>query len=400
MSVEYKYKDTCLVDQRVLSETIISLDPYINHIKKVVESKNYSAPECSVILPFEASEIKNTQKIASGFDLSKVKYLVLVGIGGSNLGAQAVYEALREKSQLEILFADTVSQKTLDKITAKLELLDNKHEFILNVISKSGSTLETSENFLYLLGFLSRKFGNISDRVVATSALKSSFWDKAKKEEYRTLEIPDLVGGRYSVFSPVGLFPICVAGLNPEKFMEGGLMVFDNLDLVAVSATISMAFYKSGVAIHNNFFFNPSLEHLGKWQRQLTAESLGKNGRGILPLVSIGSTDLHSTLQLYLGGQNNILTDFIYSKEKGGNIPLTMDAIYSATKASYKNHRSPFCEFSFTSIDEHSLGFYMQFRMLETMLQAHLLNVNAFDQPNVEEYKTISKEILAVRTNR
>ena len=394
MSVEYKYKETCLADPKVIAELLISLDPYIKKLKNILNAGKYEDPECSINLPFDPRWANDVTTVADNFDLRKIKYLVLVGIGGSNLGTQAIYEALKTDLTPEILFADTVSEKTINGIISKLSQLNSKEEFVLDLVCKSGSTVETNENFSLLINFLSRKFGKINNRVVITTGFDSSFWNEAKNKDYFVLEIPKLVGGRYSVFSPVGLFPLLALGFDIKKLLSGAKGAFDNLDTITTSAVISVAHYQKGIGIHNNFFFNPSLEFLGKWQRQLTAESLGKTGKGILPIVSIGSMDLHSMVQLYLGGPKNIYTDFMYSEEFGERLPKVMEAIYKGTVGAYKNAGVPFSEFALSKIDEFLLGYYMQFRMAETVFQAKLLGVNAFDQPNVEDYKQITREIL------
>ena len=138
------------------------------------------------------------------------------------------------------------------------------------------------------------------------------------------------------------------------------------------------------------FLFNPELESLGKWWRQLVAESLGKDGKGILPIVSIGTNDLHSTLQLYLDGPKNIYTTFVSAKP----LPKIVDAILEGVKISYTNHGLPFRHIELGKLDAYDLGVFMQTQMNEVIALAKLMGVDAFNQPAVEEYKKEARLLL------
>ena len=179
------------------------------------------------------------------------------------------------------------------------------------------------------------------------------------------------------------------------------------------SAAILYLLSQQGKNINDNFIFLPQLESMGKWYRQLMGESVGKEGKGITPTVSIGSTDLHSVGQLYLGGPKDKITTFIYATEelaettvpekliyglvpviKGKKIHSIMNAIVQGTKIAYKNQELPHMEIGFDKIDEEALGEFLQFKMIEMMYLGHLMNVNTFDQPHVELYKVETKKIL------
>ena len=177
--------------------------------------------------------------------------------------------------------------------------------------------------------------------------------------------------------------------------------------------------------IHNSFFFNPELEALGSWYRQLMGESIGKMHdregqevyRGITPIISLGSADLHSMAQLYFGGPRDKFTNFIYAPSKirscrvpnkqhftltegieGRSFDELMEAILEGVKAAYEENRLPYLDIRLQELSEWAIGEYMQFRMLEMMYLANMLNVNAFDQPQVEDYKKHMKCLLATRT--
>jgi glucose-6-phosphate isomerase len=179
------------------------------------------------------------------------------------------------------------------------------------------------------------------------------------------------------------------------------------------SAIVLFSQNKAGLNINDNFIFHSELESLGKWCRQLMAESLGKNGKGITPTVSVGSTDLHSMVQLYLGGPKDKITSFIYSGKSdaikipdqlslsglveninGRPVSSVIKAILEGTKTAYSKKNLPFIELIIDEINEYELGAFLQFKMVETMFLGQLLEVNAFDQPNVEDYKVETRELL------
>jgi glucose-6-phosphate isomerase len=237
------------------------------------------------------------------------------------------------------------------------------------------------------------------------------------------------VGGRYSVFSAVGLFPLMLAGIDTEKLLKGARVMHDRCikkdvseNPALASAALVYLHSQKGVSISNTFFFNPYLESVGKWYRQLMGESIGKKysiegkevNAGITPIVSVGSTDLHSMVQLYLGGPKNKFTTFVYapgnSKEivvpkdlvfpslaeglPGKELSEIMSAIFNGVKEAYKKNNLPFVEVVLEDTSEYTLGQFLQFKMFEIMYLARLFEVNAFDQPNVEDYKKETRRIL------
>ena len=155
------------------------------------------------------------------------------------------------------------------------------------------------------------------------------------------------------------------------------------------------------ISLLNEFYFAPELESLGKWYRQLVGESLGKSHDvGITPIVSIGSTDLHSMAQLYFGGPRDKFTNLIRVENEQGTAALAksffkiMNAIYGGVRAAYIKNQLPFTEIIFEDISEHTLGAYMQFKTMEIMYLGRLMDVNAFDQPAVEDYKEETRKLL------
>lgn len=434
MDIKFDFQNSH-IDRNETLTRVAQLKPYLDKLCQI-RSVGYNYPESFINLPFDKDVLASSEKMAKEKGGKNLKYIIIVGIGGSNLGALALYEAIFGKLHIakarypKMLFLDTNDQNTFEDVKEILSEVKDKNDFLINIISKSGATTETVANFEALRHFLESKFGNIKDRVVATTDVNSKLWDAAQKHGSSVLEIPQKVGGRFSVFSAVGIFPLMLAGINVGKLLQGakaalelGLEYDSDKNLSLVSAVIAFSHYKNGLNINNSFFFNPNFEGVGKWYRQLLAESLGKredrNGNivniGITPIVSVGSTDLHSMAQLFLGGPKDKLTTFVYSPfENGVAVPedilleglveniagksfaKIMSAIYEGVKKSYTDNILPFIEIVFPSIDEYAVGYFMQFKMLEVIFLAELLNVDAFNQPSVEEYKKETRRLLGI----
>lgn len=433
--IEFSFEDTLIRQENIL-RTAEKLKPEIKNLTSVL-SKGYDDDRASINLPDDKSMLsKVKQNIKDKLQL-KPEYLIVVGIGGSNLGTIAVQEAVLGKlyNQLnpstKVLYADTVDPDLINTIIRLVKpILKKKGNIILNIISKSGTTTETIANSEVLIDSLRRYKKDYKNFVVVTSDKDSRLWNLAVKEKFSVLEIPKKVGGRYSVFSPVGLFPLELLGINIEHLLDGAKSMRDtciNIDIeenpAAISAAIQSMLYKSGKNISDLFLFSNDLESVGNWCRQLMAESLGKEFNkkgvrvniGITPTVSIGSTDLHSMAQLYLGGPYDRLTTFVGVENsnshinvsrlegfselvygiQGKNLTDIMDAVLEGTKAAFRKGRRPFLEITLPGKSEYSIGQFLQFKMIEIIYLGYLLDVNPFDQPNVESYKKETRKILA-----
>lgn len=399
----------------------------------------YETHEHVIRLPLDGSMISETKHMAERYYSSTLRYVVVVGIGGSNLGAKAVYDALRGSLDLaspiepKILFLDTVSTHLLHSIAELLHAnVTHADQVLINLVSKSGSTTESIANFELLMHTMRERIPDIHTRVVVTSDQGSPLWELGKAHGYGLLAIPKMVGGRYSVFSTVGLFPLMLAGIDVVELCEGAKSILESLEPNAPMGNRSkraaeelFGYHRSGCSLLNLFFFNPELESLGKWERQLVGESLGKekdkSGKqvhaGITPIVSIGSTDLHSMAQLYFGGPRDKYTMLVRAHEvtsrKIGTEPILpglikhleskspadiMEAIYSGVMDAYTSNELPFVEVRMSRLSAYTLGMYLEWRILTTIYLAHLMHVDPFDQPNVEDYKKGTRERLALQT--
>lgn len=419
------------------SEVPETLLGYVNELSSIAiqDSGEYVSHEHSIRLPRDSKIFTDAQAAADKYKTDHLKYIVVIGIGGSNLGAKAVYDALRGQLDYlgdaypKMLFADTISASLLSDMIALFDrTLTASNQIVINLVSKSGGTTESIANFELLYRALVGKFPDIASRIVFTTDFESKFWNEGRRLGFGLLLIPKEVGGRYSVFSSVGAFPLLLAGVDVTTMRIGAsemlsLCVSDDVEEnPALHAALAMHDAMSeGVTMHNIFLFNPEMESLGKWERQLIAESLGKekdvDGKivhvGITPIVSIGSTDLHSMAQLYFGGPRDKFTMLVHAPSRKtirlpeedvlqGLVPGLsektpddiMRAIIGGVRAAYEKNSLPFMEVDFTELSERSIGAYFMWRMVTVMYLAKLLHVNAFDQPNVEDYKMTTRELL------
>ncbi len=404
--------------------------PYIFRLQKISQSGSYVEPESSICLVSDESILAKAREVCKDKAGKPLKYIAVVGIGGSNLGTMAVYEAtvgynpsLREDKNPRVIFFDNSDEKfaslALEHI---LKNTDNHEEIVVIIISKSGGTIETMANAEYLIQNLRGKFPQIEERMIVVTDDGNLLQKRASVLGITNLSAPVSVGGRYSVFSAAGLAPLVFSGADVPAFIRGALKMRElclSSDLdenPAFQGAVFLAYwYGQGKIIHDFFSFVPELEALGKWYRQLLGESIGKSEDiGISPTVSIGSADLHSIGQLNLGGPQNKTVLFIENSAKitgdkilggeifeqnadsikGKSLGDIMQALTSSAKLAYKDKGLPFAEVFFDGISEEEIGAFMEWKMIETMILGNILSVNAFDQPAVESYKKETKRIL------
>ncbi|MFH1306582.1 MAG: hypothetical protein ABIH83_02915 [Candidatus Micrarchaeota archaeon] len=401
------------------------LGRYIWELNKVVEEDDWSHPAASLLLPLEKKYFKHCLSMTRR--IPKPALVIVVGIGGSNLGASAVSEAILGKyhnisgRRPQILFAENVDPSSLDSIIkiAKIHLKKRRH-IAINLVSKSGKTLETMANFDILYSKL-KKLGKKKVHVIATGNEFSEFEKTASRQGINFLQIPHSVGGRYSIFSNAGLFPLALAKINIPALLSGAKLALKHSlssniskNPAALMASFLFLHQKAGRKMHFNFMFSDNLHALGLWHRQLLAESVGKKGKGITPDVAIGTTDLHSMAQLFLGGPEDKTFRFVSIENFGKDFTVSsngiaprlvpearerkisklMHSVCNGVKKTFKMHSIPFASFELPSLNEESIGYLMQMEMMETMFLAKLMGVNAFNQPEVEKYKKEAKKLL------
>lgn len=396
------------------------LRPYLSHLREVVAGGRYDAPESSINLVSDAALLSQVKQEAAR--LGPISHLLLIGIGGSNLGTVALYEALKTDTSPQLTCLDTVdADKLRDAVTTLKNVEASKIAVVL--VSKSGTTTESLVNFEIVYAELLQSLGSstsklMDERIVVITDEGTPLWDAAGAKNWGRLAIPKMVGGRYSVFSAVGLLPLMLLGIDVEDLLAGARemrerCVADADNPALDSALARFAAYEAGQRISVDFFFASRLENVGKWHRQLLAESLGKEGKGLTPTVAIGSTDLHSMGQLYLGGPKDKFTTFVHAKEwsslpiphervlpdvlpmiSGKDTSQIMQAILQGTQAAYKTAELSYLDLALKNVSARSLGALLMFWVIETMLLGQLLGVNAFDQPSVESYKKETRRLL------
>lgn len=339
-------------------------------------------------------------------DLSKYqnsKFIFVVGIGGSDLASKAVWNAmtLHKEAGKKIFFFESPDSREYAELESLAQNeINNPEEIALIAISKSGETKETLEAFEKIFDILSQKLGEaLPGRTIVVSSPGSPLWQIGKEKGLETLEWQKGVGGRFSAFTVPHTTVLSIAGLEVSDFIAGGKEMAARCEEDG-SPALSLAnkifeSYQEGADILDFFFFNSELEDLGKWCRQLIAESLGKENKsgervGLTPTVSIGPTDLHSLLQLNLGGPKNRFTLFVRSLRE---IDRTVnEPAYENTLAAYDEANLPFSKYEMEEINERELGKFMAYLMETTIELGKLLQIDPYSQPEVEEYKRNLKQ--------
>ncbi len=328
----------------------------------------------------------------------KYSIFKVIGMGGSTLGTQTIYEFLRDTVKKDFIFIDNLRQKKL-KIT--------NQKTVNLVVSKSGNTIETVVNSNI---YIKRKDENI----FITENKNNYLLKLANQLKAEIVHHNNYIGGRYSVLSEVGMLPAELMGLSPNKFRQLNLLIknkqFINNLVSGVSSTLNYIKNKKYNSIILNY--DEKSENLFKWYQQLVAESLGKKSKGLLPIVSNMPKDNHSVMQLYLDGFKNNFYTFFYTKElkseslknsqilssqkflKGKNLSNIMYAQKIATEKVFHKKKLPFRSFEVKKRNEKTLGELFCFFILETILLGKLLNVNPYDQPAVELIKKETKTLL------
>ena len=322
----------------------------------------------------------------------------IIGMGGSTLGAQAIYDFLKKKIKKNFIFVDNLNAFTNNKAKKNLNNL---------IISKSGNTTETIVNANILI---KKKDKNL----IITEKKKSYLSLLAEKLKAEVVDHNNFIGGRYSVLSEVGMLPAELMGLNYKNFRQLNNLVKNKSFMNALISNVESTVYFLKAKKFNSIIINYDEQstNLFNWYQQLVAESLGKEKKGLLPIISVMPKDNHSVMQLYLDGFKNNFFTFFYSFEKDSSkinnervlleqkflknkdINQIMYAQKKATELVFKKKNIPFRSFEIKKRDEKTLGELFCFFILETILIGKSLKVNPFDQPAVELIEKETKKIL------
>ena len=335
-------------------------------------------------------------------DLDKFKRfnsVVIIGMGGSILGAEAIYHFLKRKIKKEFLFLNNIDEEELRVIKNK----NNLNKILFIIISKSGNTVETLSN-IRALKIIKKGSKNI---IIISEKKQNPLYLMAKKMKLFHIEHKSYIGGRYSVLSEVGLVPAYLMGVNIFKLREKLLNHFrgkNKFYLKDNSTKLAKILQKKKLKTLIFFNYVPQLNKFLYWNQQLIAESLGKKGKGFLPIISPAPKDHHSLLQLYLDGPEDKLF-YVFSTDIGSKKKLvslnnkSLSQIKLAQKNAFlkslKKKRIPFREFKIRDFTEKVLGELFSYFILETAIVGKLINIDPFNQPAVEEVKINTKRILS-----
>ncbi len=346
-------------------------------------------------------EIKRIKEISKSIR-EKADVFLVIGIGGSYLGAYSFIEAFKNyftHQDTEVIFAGySLSSEYLKDL---FEYIKDK-DIVVNFISKSGSTMEVNIVYQEVLKLLNDKYDDITDRVIITTDKESNLMKYAKENNFVTFEVPRNIGGRYSVFSPVGLLPICVSNINVDEVLKGLEAGKEDIDKAMEYACIRDLFYNEGKVIESFGVYEEKLLPFCEWLKQLFAETQGKENKAILPISTCNTRDLHSLGQFYQEG-NKILFETNFKIEKTTNIYIDKynknlsDINNLAVDKVAEAHMNGKTYSNIITIDElnpYNLAKLMYFFMISAATGGYLLNIDPFNQPGVEEYKKLLKDSL------
>ena len=395
-----------------------------NDLKEKAEDENEFVGWLNLPSNYDKKEFNKIKKVAKKIRKDS-EVFVVIGIGGSYLGARAVIESLT--SNFANMFPDSIRKApqiffvgnsiSPNYINELIECIGDK-DISINVISKSGTTTEPAIAFRIFREFLESKYGadEAASRIyVTTDKKRGALKELADQEDYETFVIPDNVGGRFSVLTPVGLLPIAVAGIDIEKLMEGAKNAEYNYsdDNIKYNqcykyAIVRNILYKKNKTIEILANYEPKLHYFTEWWKQLYGESEGKRHKGIFPAGVDLSTDLHSMGQYIQDGKRNLFETVINVEESKTDIKIkrdednvdglnflagkTMDYVNKkAMQGTVEAHVSggvPNIIINIKRLDEEVIGELIYFFELACAISGNILGVNPFDQPGVEAYKT------------
>ena len=411
--------------QFISEDEINAISPYIKEAHNTLHNKTGRGSDFTgwVNLPenYDREEFSRIKKAAEKIK-SNSKALIVIGIGGSYLGARMAIEMLhhnffnlnKEKDGVDIFFAgNNISSTYLCDLVETVKDMD----FSINIISKSGTTTEPAIAFRIFRKLLIEKYGKegARERIYATTDKERGALKKLSDEEgYETFVVPDDVGGRYSVLTAVGLLPIAASGADIDKLMEGAydaMKEYDNPELSKNDCYKYVAarnlLYRKGKTIEMMVNYEPQVHYFAEWWKQLFGESEGKENKGIFPASVDFSSDLHSMGQYIQEGQRtmfetvlffkNARKDIIIEEDKdnidglnflsGKSISYVNEQAFNGTLLAHTDGSVPNLVLTIDKIDEYCLGNLIYFFEKACGISGYILGVNPFDQPGVEAYK-------------
>ena len=445
MQIKFDYKNILSSaigkEHGLTEEEILSFESQVNSIMPLIKDRKVAGSDFLGFLDLPYQKEKDIDPIViTANRLAEISDIhVVLGIGGSYLGAQALISSLLPTYYNELSRAKRNNRPRIyfegnnldpDALSSLFNLLpDTKPEtlnekFSLNVISKSGTTMETAVAFRLFRNLLKKVYGSDHKNYVVATTDKSRGKLKplADKEGYSTFVIPDDVGGRYSIFTPVGLLPAAVCGINIHELLEGARDMAQRCQTTSLLenpaylyAVIQNLFYKKNKNISIQIAWAKGLEFVGYWYDQLSAESLGKDEKGRVPITAVNTRDLHSRGQQLQDGERNIaITNIVVQNFKndivigsddedmdglnylqGKKVSDILNAAREGATMAYTEVSRPSMDFILPQITPFTLGQLFYMLEISTIMEGYLMGINPLNQPGVESYKKFMKERLA-----
>ena len=405
----------------LLKESIESYQEKVNELHKVIFERTGAGNDFMGWVDwaetYDKAEFERILKVAEKVK-DKAEVLLVCGIGGSYLGARAAIEMIQglySGNKTEVIFVGNTFSSTY--IAQVLKHIEDK-SVVMNVISKSGTTTETALAFRVLREFMEKKYGKeeCKERIIATTdKARGTLKALADKEGYETFVIPDDIGGRYSVITPVGLVPLAIMGVDIKKIMAGLYDAYKELNTADLSknpayqyAVCRRILQNQGYDVEMFVAYEPQLAMLAEWWKQLLGESEGKDGKGILPDSANFSTDLHSLGQFIQEGKKVLFETILEVENPTEDLLIPNDAEdsdqmnYLAGKSydwvnkmaclgTIEAHEVtggvPNLIISIPDMKEYSFGYLCYFFFIATAMTCYMIDINPFNQPGVEIYK-------------
>ena len=391
-------------DFKTYTKNLINSDKYNELYSKKSEilEKFNSSNMIGWTKKIDSSLISDLNETAS-YIKNSFDCLVVIGIGGSFLGSYAFDKMFRRyfnDNNFEIIYAGTtLSSKYLDELLAYLK---NKN-FCLNVISKSGTTMETSITYKLLKDLLKRKYSEEDLKkhiIVTTDKTKGTLREEVNEKKYKSFIIPDDIGGRYSFITPAHLLPLAI-NYNLEEIVDGYYNGKKLLDVAFEYSVTRNALYHNNRFVENFCVTEENMSFFTEWLKQLFGETEGKNNKGILPTSTVYTRDLHSLGQFMQDGTNIIFETFItvantdnYIDYNGSELHSFNNMVIDSVKRAHYKGGVPCLEIELTDLELESVSSLMYFFMLSAAFSALLMGVEPFDQPGVEIYKQEVKNAI------
>lgn len=405
----------------LLKEDILSYQDKVTELHSAIRSRTGAGNDfmgwVEWPVSYDKEEFERILKVAEKVK-DKAEVLVVCGIGGSYLGARAAIEMIQgmySDCKTEVVFVGNTFSSTY--VSQVLNHIKDK-SVILNVISKSGTTTETALAFRVLRDFMEKKYGKeeARERIIATTdKARGALKTLADQEGYETFVIPDDIGGRYSVITPVGLVPMAIMGIDIRKVFEGLNDAYNDLNTADLAKNPAYQYAVARRILQNQGYdvemfvtYEPQLQMLAEWWKQLMGESEGKDGKGILPDSACFSTDLHSLGQFVQEGKKVLFETVLEVETPSEDLTVTEDPANldnmnyltgksydwvnkMAEKGTIEAHVEvggvPNIVVTVPDMKEYSFGYLCYFFFIATAMTCYLLEINPFNQPGVEIYK-------------